>query len=77
VRPAATLYDVRPAKLAEDLLEEPLGDVLAARQLGHPERAISLIERQLHESPNRILALLRKPQEKITRPTEAYRQKRL
>ena len=31
VRPAAALYHVRPAKLAEDLLEEPLGDMLAAR----------------------------------------------
>src|SRR5215212_10025348 len=30
MRPAAALYDVRPAKLAEDLLEEPLRDVLAA-----------------------------------------------
>ena len=30
MRPAAALYDIRPAKLAEDLLEEPLGDVLAA-----------------------------------------------
>src|SRR5829696_6137464 len=77
VRPAAALDDVRPAKLAEDLLEEPLGDVLAARQLGHPERAIALIERQFHERTNCILALLRKPQEIITRLTEAYRQKRL
>src|SRR5215208_673151 len=30
VRPAAALYDISPAKLAEDLLEEPLRDVLAA-----------------------------------------------
>jgi hypothetical protein len=33
---AATLYHVRPPELAEDLLQEPLGDVLAARYLGHP-----------------------------------------
>ena len=30
VRPAAALYDFSPTKLAEDLLEEPLRDVLAA-----------------------------------------------
>src|SRR5215213_5758729 len=30
VRPAAALYDISPTKLAEDLLEEPLRDVLAA-----------------------------------------------
>src|SRR5688572_19002454 len=54
VRPAAALYDIRPAKLAEDLLEESLWDVLAAGQLGHPERAITLVERQLHQRPNRI-----------------------
>jgi hypothetical protein len=77
VRPAAALYDISPAKLAEDLLEKPLRDVLAAGQLGYPERAIALVERQLHKRPNRILALLRKPQEIITRSTEAYRQKRL
>src|SRR5215211_3892652 len=75
--PAAAHYHVRPAKLAEDLLEEPLGDVLATRQLSHPERTISLVERQLHQRTYRVLALLSKPQEIITRPTEAYRQRRL
>src|SRR3712207_1306117 len=30
MRPAAALYDISPPKLAEDLLEEPLRDVLAA-----------------------------------------------
>ena len=66
VRPAATLYDVRPAKLAEDLLQEPLGDALAARDLSHPQRTIALVERELHQRPYRIFALLSKPQEIIT-----------
>jgi len=73
VRPAAALYDVRPAQLAEDLLEEPLWDVLAACQLRHPERTISLVERELHQRTYRVFALLSKPQEIITRPKEAYR----
>ena len=77
VSPAAALYHVRPPELAEDLLEEPLGDVLAARYLGHPQGAIALVERQLHQRTYRVFALLSKPQEKITRPTEAYRHKRL
>jgi hypothetical protein len=66
VRPAAALYNVRPAKFAEDLLQEPLGDALAARDLGHPQRAIALVERELHQRPYRIFALLSKSQGKIT-----------
>ena len=66
VRPAAALYDVRPAKLAEDLLKEPLGDALAARDLSHPKRAVALVERELHQRTYRIFALLCKPQEIIT-----------
>jgi hypothetical protein len=50
---------------------------LAAGQLGYPERAITLVERELHQRAYRVFALLSKPQEIITRPTEAYRQKRL
>lgn len=45
VRAAAALYNVRPPQLAEDLLEEPLGDALTAGYLGHPKRAIALVER--------------------------------
>src|SRR5919107_2792481 len=77
MRPTPALYNVRPAQLAEDLLEEPLGNVLAARNLGHPERTFPLVERQFHQRTYRIFALLRKPQDIITRPTETYRQKRL
>ena len=66
VRPAAALYDVRPAKLAEDLLQEPLGDALAASNLRHPERTIALVERKFHQRPYRVFALLSEPQEIIT-----------
>ena len=75
--PAAALYDIGPAQLAEDLLEEPLRDVLATCQLGYPERTIALVERQLHQRAYRVFALLSKPQEITTRPKEAFRQKRL
>src|SRR5215212_1264562 len=77
VRPAAALYHVSPAQFTEDLLEEPLGDVLAAGEFGHPERAVLLVERQLHQRTYRVFALLSKPQDIITRPTEKYRQQRL
>src|SRR5688572_11441051 len=43
MRPAAALYDIGPAQFAEDLLEEPLRDVLAASQLGYPQRTITLV----------------------------------
>ena len=64
VRAAAALYHVRPPQLAEDLLEEPLGDALTTGYLGHPERAIALVKRELHQRPYRILALLRKSQDR-------------
>ena len=38
-------------KLAEDLLQESLRDVLATGYLGHPERAVALVERELHQTP--------------------------
>src|SRR5918997_766666 len=53
VRPAAALHYVRAPELAKDLLQEPLGDALAAGDLRHAERTLAFVERELHQRPNR------------------------
>jgi hypothetical protein len=41
--------------------------VLTAGDLRHPQRRLALVERELHQRANRVLALLRKPQNETTR----------
>src|SRR3712207_9561213 len=65
--PAAALKDVGPPEFAENLLQKPLRDALAAGDLCHPQRTVLFVERKLDERPNRVLALLRKPQDETTR----------
>src|SRR5829696_9228870 len=66
MRPAAALQYVRASKFTQDLLQEPLRNKLAAGDLRHPERTVTLVECELHQRSNRVLALLCEPQEITT-----------
>src|SRR3712207_1807934 len=50
VGPAAALEDVGPPEFAEDLLQKPLRDALAAGDLCHPQRTVLFVERKDRKS---------------------------